>query len=327
MACLLSRKACADYLGVSMRTVRYWDAGRYRVPWAVVRLLRLLRCGDLGSVDAAWKGFRLLRGVLYTPDGRGFPVDALRCWWRVVEQARFWCEDYDRKARVRREAACARRAPVTLASPMPPDGGALDLVPVADQEARAVAGQVARGPDPFTTTPVTAFRYLTAAAPLPTPPDGADRSAQGAPPADEPQRRASALPAVRQRGLWPTSRYARRRWAVRSDAGLVGFLKQVRRHPANGFNLVSECYHQGADTGVTLKGCIMDGMALDCGFPAILDVFRGVPPANRGPTNLNSLGLVSDCYHNWDFTPVRPVKRSVVGPNANRGQKSSGGVP
>ena len=79
MACLLSRKACAAYLGVSLRTVRYWDAGRHQVPWPVVRLLRLLRCGELGGLDPAWEGFRLLRGVLYTPDGRGFPVEALRC--------------------------------------------------------------------------------------------------------------------------------------------------------------------------------------------------------------------------------------------------------
>ncbi len=45
--CLLSRKACAEYLGVSLRTVRHWDAGRNRVPWSVVRMLRVLRMGDV----------------------------------------------------------------------------------------------------------------------------------------------------------------------------------------------------------------------------------------------------------------------------------------
>ena len=27
-SCFLSRQACADFLGVSVRTVRHWDAGR-----------------------------------------------------------------------------------------------------------------------------------------------------------------------------------------------------------------------------------------------------------------------------------------------------------
>lgn len=101
MSCLLNRKACAEFLGVSVRTVRYWDAGRYQPPWSAVRLLRLVRCGELGGLNDAWEGFRLLRGVLYTPDGRGFPVEALRCWWLTVEQARFWREAYDRRKQVR----------------------------------------------------------------------------------------------------------------------------------------------------------------------------------------------------------------------------------
>ena len=47
LGCLLSQRACAEFLGVAVRTVRAWDRGRVRVPWAVVRLLRLLRCGEL----------------------------------------------------------------------------------------------------------------------------------------------------------------------------------------------------------------------------------------------------------------------------------------
>src|SRR5699024_8820348 len=136
--CLLSRKACAAYLGVSLRTVRYWDAGRHQVPWPVVRLLRLLRCGELGGLDPAWEGFRLLRGVLYTPDGRGFPVEALRCWWRTVEQARFWRDDYDHRARARVEAQATVGSPACLDSTHTPDGGAFDLVPVAVHDAPVV---------------------------------------------------------------------------------------------------------------------------------------------------------------------------------------------
>lgn len=310
MACLLNRKACADYLGVSLRTVRYWDAGRHRVPWAVVRLLRLLRCGDLGGVDDAWEGFRLFHGVLYTPDGRGFSVDALRSWWLMVEQARFWRQDYDRKAQARRDAHATVGSPLRLDSPTPADGGALDLVPVAGDEVRPVARQAARDPVPLTTTPPTAPEHLTAAAPPCPSPDGVDGPTQGERRAAELPRRASAAPAVGQSGAWVASRYARRRRAARST---------------NGVNLVSWCYHQGADIGVTLEGCIMGEMALDCGFPAVLDACRGVPPANRGLTNLNSFSLVSDCHHNSDFSPVGPAN-SQLGPSANRGQKSIGGA-
>lgn len=228
MACLLSRKACADYLGVSLRTVRYWDAGRHRVPWAVVRLLRLLRCGDLGGVDDAWQGFRLLRGVLYTPDGRGFPVDALRCWWQMVEQARFWRDAYDQRERARGAAQTTVGSPQRLPSPLPSDGDALDLVPPTGRQVRAVHGQPAPRQD--TTTPPRRLLLMGLrmdAPPHPTP-DATDTPIQGEQPAELP-RRASAAPAAGLHAPRSASRYARRRWAARSDAGLVSFLKQVIR--------------------------------------------------------------------------------------------------
>lgn len=57
LTCLLSQRACADLLGVGLRSVRNWDRGRARVPWAVVRLLRILRNGELPG--DAWEGWRL----------------------------------------------------------------------------------------------------------------------------------------------------------------------------------------------------------------------------------------------------------------------------
>lgn len=96
MGCLMSRAACADFLGVSLRTIRYWEAGRCRVPWSAVKLLRLLRQCDLGALHARWEGFRLTADSLLTPDGRAFHLDALRYWWLTVEQARFCRQEYDR---------------------------------------------------------------------------------------------------------------------------------------------------------------------------------------------------------------------------------------
>ena len=56
-SCFLNRKACAEFLGVSVRTVRYWDTGQHRVPWSAVRLLRLKRIGDLGALHDRWAGW------------------------------------------------------------------------------------------------------------------------------------------------------------------------------------------------------------------------------------------------------------------------------
>lgn len=95
LSCLMSQRATAAYLGVSLRTIQHWDAGRHKVPWSTVRLLRLCRQGDLGAVDDHWKGFRIVRDALVTPDGRCFTVDALRLWWSTAGQARLWREAYD----------------------------------------------------------------------------------------------------------------------------------------------------------------------------------------------------------------------------------------
>jgi DNA-binding XRE family transcriptional regulator len=97
-SCFLSRKACAEFLGVSERTVRHWDVGRCRVPWSAVRLLRLFRLGDLGALHESWDGWVLNRNGLWSPDGKRYSESSMRCWWLTSEQARFWRQDYDRRA-------------------------------------------------------------------------------------------------------------------------------------------------------------------------------------------------------------------------------------
>lgn len=96
-SCFLTPEACAQYLGVSLRTVRHWDAGRCRVPWSAVRLLRLRRLGDLGALEPAWAGWTLNRNGLWSPDGKQHRPDMMKAWWLVCEQARFWRDDYDRR--------------------------------------------------------------------------------------------------------------------------------------------------------------------------------------------------------------------------------------
>ena len=72
---------------VSARTVRTWEHGG-PVPWPVVLLLHLRR-GDLGALDAHWRGWWLTRGRLYPPgdDRTGVsPTDVQAAPWAVQGQ-------------------------------------------------------------------------------------------------------------------------------------------------------------------------------------------------------------------------------------------------
>lgn len=65
------------------------------MPWSAVRLLRLVRAGELGGLDDAWEGWTISRHGLRSPCGRLYTVQNLRNWWLVIEQARFWRKGYD----------------------------------------------------------------------------------------------------------------------------------------------------------------------------------------------------------------------------------------
>ncbi|WP_343123432.1 VC1465 family Xer recombination activation factor [Rhodanobacter sp. Root627] len=98
-SCLLSQKQAAAYLGVCLRTVRHWDSGRNRVPWSAVRLLRLLRAGELGGLLDGWEGWRVVRDRLVSPEGRVYRERDMRHWWLTIEQAHLFREGYDAATR------------------------------------------------------------------------------------------------------------------------------------------------------------------------------------------------------------------------------------
>lgn len=57
-------------VGVTARTVRRWRRGQ-RLPAAVTALLAALtRCADLGELDRAWRGWRVVNGALFPPEDR-----------------------------------------------------------------------------------------------------------------------------------------------------------------------------------------------------------------------------------------------------------------
>ena len=70
-----------------------------------MRLLRFVRLGDLGALDASWDGWVLNRNGLWSPDGKRYSESSMRLWWLTSEQARFWRDDYGRRAAERLEGA------------------------------------------------------------------------------------------------------------------------------------------------------------------------------------------------------------------------------
>lgn len=73
----ISETAIVRAIGVDRRTARRWKrAGR--VPSIVAPLLRIRFEGDLADLDAAWCGWKLHRGDLWSPEGHAFSPGDLR---------------------------------------------------------------------------------------------------------------------------------------------------------------------------------------------------------------------------------------------------------
>lgn len=66
----LDRQECADFLGVTVKSIRNWDR-QQKAPLVVVKLLQLY-CGELDALGPAWSGFRIRPGVIESDDGKAF---------------------------------------------------------------------------------------------------------------------------------------------------------------------------------------------------------------------------------------------------------------
>lgn len=131
-SCFLSREACAKLLGVSVRTIRHWDAGRNRVPWSVVRLLRLRRLGDVGALHDAWAGWVLNERTaeLVSPNGYSFQPGKLQAWPILCEQARFWRQDFAQRGVTRHEKAAGGVGAIAPAATLQPEAGEAGSLPM-----------------------------------------------------------------------------------------------------------------------------------------------------------------------------------------------------
>lgn len=92
--------ACADLLRVSERTLRGWESGATRIPYAAYKLLRVLKGGRY-LAHPIWKDFVIRGDTLITPEGHPFHAGDLGWWSLLVRQARAFRELLrDRDARV-----------------------------------------------------------------------------------------------------------------------------------------------------------------------------------------------------------------------------------
>ncbi len=64
-----------------------------------MRLLRLLRAGELGGLLDGWDGWTIFRDCLVSPDGRAYRERDMRHLWLTLTQAALFREAYDRETR------------------------------------------------------------------------------------------------------------------------------------------------------------------------------------------------------------------------------------
>jgi hypothetical protein len=240
------------YLGVCVRTVRYWDAGRCRVPWSAVRLLRLRRAGELGGLLDGWEGWTIWRDRLVSPDGRVFFERDMRHLWLTLTQAGLFREGYDRATL---PSAAQPREGVERPSAFP----RIEVSQV-EKRTRETEQRVIRRQHPSPAEPVLDLL--------------GDREATR---------------------CAPVSSFAARR--------AVGGI-DTRLDPAAGGGgrdaiMTPLCSHEPADCGGNLGACNMQQTASVSHSSLPDDVCGKVPPANRGPTNLNGthsdVTLASPC--------------------------------
>jgi hypothetical protein len=90
--CGLDVGRAARLLHVAPRTVRRWESGRCRVPYAAFRLLRLMAAGRV--LCGPWREFSVRGETLWTPEGKAFKAHELAYLWLTFAMARRWQADY-----------------------------------------------------------------------------------------------------------------------------------------------------------------------------------------------------------------------------------------
>jgi hypothetical protein len=121
--------ACADLLRVSERTIRGWESGETRIPYAAYKLLRVLKGGRY-LAHPAWQDYLVRGDVLFTPEGHRIQAGQMAWWSLLVRQARAFGERLQPRS-ARAESAPADRPEATAESAL-----ALGLVSSSTSDTR-----------------------------------------------------------------------------------------------------------------------------------------------------------------------------------------------
>jgi hypothetical protein len=112
----LSNPDAAKLLHVSLRTLQNWLSGRHQVPYAVYKLLRLMRYMELPG--KAWEGWHFSRGQLVTPEGRTIDGSEGAWWSLLVRQSKGFEQLYGEVQRLKR-IAVIDGSKAAVRSPLP----------------------------------------------------------------------------------------------------------------------------------------------------------------------------------------------------------------
>lgn len=85
----LDTATLAETCGVSTRTAERWRA-RGKMPAALALAVALLQDGDLGVFSAAWRGWKLVRGELVSPENWCFRPGEVAAIPIVSQQLRLY---------------------------------------------------------------------------------------------------------------------------------------------------------------------------------------------------------------------------------------------
>jgi transcriptional regulator with XRE-family HTH domain len=132
----LTRKQAADMVGVSVRTVRSWEACRSSASYAAFKLMRITTGYALPGEH--WRGWSLRGGLLVSPAGQSFEASSMGYLSLVFAMARHWLRDRGYNGVLPADKTLADRLSVHgRAARAAPDG--------APPEARASGSRMGKG--------------------------------------------------------------------------------------------------------------------------------------------------------------------------------------
>ena len=91
----MTRRAAAEALDVTPRTVQNWETGGAGIPWMACRGLAILQGYALPGSD--WEGWTVQGDTLTAPNGRHFTAGELQHIEQIFGMARLWRQTYSRK--------------------------------------------------------------------------------------------------------------------------------------------------------------------------------------------------------------------------------------